>query len=239
MTTEKDLTANTAEQQRELLRELLLEKAKQPEKVAASCAQRRLWLVDQLEQPNASYNNPCHITIHGSLDISLLEKSINLLIARHSVLRTTFIDEGGKPFQSISRELKVTLPYVDLTSSDKSDRKQPVADIVAGESAFIFDLGSGPLFRVKLLRSYHTNESARDEDEYVLIIVLHHIISDGWSIGVLARDLFNLYDDLKKNSNVVKPLPLQYSDFSRRQSQWLNSDGFQRQLTYWKRQLRE
>ncbi|HHO59367.1 MAG TPA: non-ribosomal peptide synthetase, partial [Thiotrichales bacterium] len=234
-----------ADLQREKLRQLLKQKAVQVKTLPLSCAQRRLWLVNQLEEKNASYNIPCHITLRGDIDATLLEKSFKLLLERHDILRTVFVDSEGQPRQKISAESDLALPKIDLTGLDESDRRQKIADTIVEESATIFDLRADRLIRAKLLHSVRADDSTDGKDEYVLIIVLHHIISDGWSMGVLARDLFALYDSQKSslknsqknNSTTLPALSWQYADYTEKQLKWLNSADYQQQMDYWKHHL--
>ena len=229
-------TINDAQINRDRLRSLLLKKVQQQGKINASCAQRRLWLVNQLEQPNASYNILCHISLYGELNIQSLEKSINQLIKRHSVLRTTFENNDGEPQQIVAETLEIALPYVDLSSGSKSIRKQQVRKILEEESAHIFQLDKGALIRVKLIKTDQLKGTAA---EYQLVIVLHHIISDGWSMGVITRDLSAIYEGLDNPAKALPPLAYQYLDYSRNQTRWLKSEDYRKQLNFWVEHLKD
>jgi aspartate racemase len=237
MTAKDENAVSDAMQRRELLRQLLLQKASRSEKIAASCAQRRLWFINRIEAPNPSYNIPCHITLRGPVDRQALESAANLLISRHDILRTSFQNENGEPYQVISPECKIPLRYADLTGLEQSGRLQRVADSLESEATHIFDLETIPLIRLKLIKCFTAGETATGKDEHALLIVMHHIISDGWSIAVLARDLFGIYDHLVRSRPLPAPLKLQYADYSKRQARWLNTDQYRYQLSFWEKRL--
>ncbi|HEX8650923.1 MAG TPA: amino acid adenylation domain-containing protein, partial [Pyrinomonadaceae bacterium] len=196
-----------------------------------SFAQQRLWFIDQLEPGNPAYNIPSALRLTGQLNIAVLERSINEIIRRHESLRTTFTAVNGEPVQSIAPALNLTVEMVDLRRGlTKSERETEAMRLAGQEAQARFDLGRGPLLRATLLRL--------DAAEYVLLFTMHHIISDGWSVGVLVEELITLYEAY--SAGKPPPLPelhVQYADFARWQRQWLQGEVLEAQLAYWKEQL--
>ncbi|MBD1908662.1 non-ribosomal peptide synthetase [Funiculus sociatus GB2-A5] len=196
-----------------------------------SFSQQRLWFLDQLEPGRFTYNIPAAVLLLGSLNIAALEQSFNEAIQRHEVLRTTFATHQGQPIQVIAPSLKLTLPVVDLRHLAKSERDAEIQKQAMLEAQQPFDLGCEPLLRGTLLHL--------DEAEYVLLFTMHHIVSDGWSIGVLIRELAALYEVYVDGQPSPLPeLPIQYADFAVWQRQWLQGEVLKTQLSYWKQQLR-
>jgi amino acid adenylation domain-containing protein len=198
--------------------------------IPLSYAQQRLWYLNQLEPNNTAYNICNAVRIIGSLDISALEKSLNETIHRHEILRTNFILEQGQPIQVIAPSLNLELPIIDQTQLLDVERKQTVQKLLTQEAEKPFKLDTDPLLRVTLLRLSAT--------EYVLLFTMHHIISDGWSMGVLIKELVDLYEVFSLGQ--PSPLPeiaIQYADFAIWQQQWLQEEVLEKLLTYWKQQL--
>ena len=195
-----------------------------------SFAQERLWFLDQLEKESAFYNMPAAFRVTGSLNVENLRRAFDALTMRHEALRTTFTVVDGKPVQVISQTPAVTFTGCDLRGLDRDVRETEIARLTVQEAQHPFDLQSGPLLRVKLVQLGDT--------EYVLLINTHHIVSDGWSIGILIRDLTALYDEFASGrpSQLVK-LPVQYVDYAIWQREWLQSDLLEKQTSYWKQQL--
>ncbi len=204
-----------------------------------SYAQRRLWFLDQLTPGSAMYNIPAAVRLAGQLDVEALGRALNEVVRRHEVLRTTFSVEADEPVQVIHPDLAVPLPLVDLRAAGR-DRAaiQAEAQRVAVEDAMQpFDLATGPLIRARLLRLA--------DDEHILVTNTHHIVSDGWSVGVLVREMAALYAafsgdtgaGLKPAPTPLPPLPVQYADFAIWQRQWLAGEKLQAQLDYWRQQL--
>lgn len=221
-----------AADQRELLKQLLAQRAQPKSEAPASCAQRRLWLVTRLEEASPAYNLPCHIVLRGTLNAEALRNSFIALAQRHASLRTTFHDPRGEPVQRIASAVTVELPSVDLAALSRSEACAEIRRLIAQDAAALFDLERGPLFRLRLVRV--------SDHEHVLILVMHHIISDGWSMGVLMRDLFGLYAPLcRGEADALPHLPINYLDYSERQSRWLRSEACAAQLGYWTERLRD
>jgi amino acid adenylation domain-containing protein len=200
----------------------------------ASFAQQRLWFIDQLIPGNAIYNVPTVIRLTGRLNTSALEQTFNEIVRRHEVLRTTFKVLDGQPLQAISAEscangLTIPLCVLDLGQLPPDEREPEVNRIVNAEIERPFDLSQGPLLRVTLLQL--------SETEHILLLNMHHIICDDWSIGVLIRELGTLYAAFAQNQPSMLQLPLQYADFAHWQREWLQGEVLENQLTYWRQQL--
>jgi len=196
-----------------------------------SFAQQRLWFLDQLEGAGtASYNVLCVWQLQGSLDAFALHRSLEEIVQRHEALRTVFADKDGKPMQRVLPEAALHLPLISLENLTPAEREPEALRLAREEGGRGFDLAKGPLLRTQLLRLA--------EREHVLILNLHHIVSDGWSIGVLTRELAALYEAFRAGRPSPLPaLPIQYPDFADWQRQHLQGDVLARQLAYWKKQL--
>ncbi|HZM00240.1 MAG TPA: amino acid adenylation domain-containing protein, partial [Planctomycetota bacterium] len=194
-----------------------------------SFAQQRLWFLDQMGA-DAAYNMPWAFRLTGALDGDLLERALDAIVARHEALRTCFRSLDGKPVQHILPELHVPLARVDLGGLDEGGRQAELERLARHEAETPFDLERGPLIRPSLVRL--------KADEHVLFLSLHHIVFDGWSIGVLNRELLEHYRaGLAGERPAVPALPVQYQDFVAWQRQWLSGAVLQRQLEYWRARL--
>ena len=200
------------------------------EQLPLSFAQRRLWFLDQLEGQSATYNIASAYQLAGKLNVEALEKAIQTLIQRHQTLQTCFHKEDGIPTQIIVPEIKFNLAIDDLETRLEDQQQAKVEQLAKKESQTPFDLCQAPLLRVSLLRLNSLS--------HVLLVTLHHIISDGWSMGIFRRELSVLYTAYEQGkSNPLPELSIQYADYSHWQSQWLTGDVLQSQLNYWKQQL--
>ncbi|MCA1993235.1 MAG: amino acid adenylation domain-containing protein, partial [Coleofasciculus sp. S288] len=196
----------------------------------ASFAQARLWFLDRLFPGNPFYNVSAALGLTGSLNIAALEQTFNEIVRRHEVLRTTFRMLDGQLVQVIAPSLTIPLPVVDLRSLPATEQEAEARRLAIEKQARPFDLCSEPLLRVILLQL--------DSSEHILLLNLHHIICDGWSIGVLIRELGALYTAFANNQPSPLPeLPIQYADFSDWQREWLHGEVLETQLAYWKQQL--
>lgn len=196
----------------------------------ASVAQQRFWLLDQLEPGNTSLNMPLALRLEGELDVDALQRTLNEVVARHEVLRTNFVLQNGKPVQVVATAAWLNLEIVDVSDLCEAEREVRLKDLMRAEAHITFDLARGPLFKTKLLRL--------GSREHVLLLTLHHIICDGWSNGVLVREIGEIYRALSQGEASSLPeLPIQYADFALWQQQWLESEAFDEQLAYWKSQL--
>ena len=200
------------------------------EAMALSFAQQRLWFFDQLEPGLSAYNIPAAVRLKGSLNLSALEESLNEIVKRHESLRTTFGNSAGRPSQLIAPALTMRLPIIDLSQLPASEQEIEVRRLVTAEAQRPFDLSRGPLVRGTVLRL--------GEQEHVGLLTMHHIVSDGWSAGILIREVAELYFAFcAGGESPLASLPIQYADFAAWQRQWLQGDVLENQISYWKRQL--
>ena len=195
-----------------------------------SFAQQRLWFLDQFEPGNSVYNVPSALRLTGPLNFNALQQSLQQIVHRHEALRTTFALIEGEPVQVIPAAVPVLLPLLDLQSLDPDSRKAEARRLIDEEAQRPFDLEQGPLFRASLLRL--------SEEDHILLLSLHHIVSDGWSQGVLRRELVALYRaGCHGQPSELPDLPLQYADYAVWQRQWLQGAALARQVDYWKAHL--
>lgn len=192
-----------------------------------SYGQQGIWFVDQLEPGNDAYNISAVFRISGRLNWAALEQSISEIVSRHEALRTSFGSAKGEPFQIINPAFRFSLPLVDLRSLSMVEPQSSALKFAATESARPFDLSQSPLFRVTLL--------SLAGEQHVLLLTFHHVISDGWSLGIFLREMTCLYEAYFHGYvSPLTQLPIQYVDFARWQREWLQSDLSQTQLSYWK-----
>ncbi len=207
-----------------------IQKASRLGNIPLSYAQQRLWYIDQLQPNNTAYNIFIPVRVSGFLDIPTLELCLNEIIRRHEILRTNFIVDNGQPTQVITSSLNLELPIIDLSKLSDTKREQTVQSLVTQEAEKPFKLDTNQLLRVTLL---HLSET-----EYVLLFTMHHIISDGWSMGVLIKELLILYEAYSLGEVSPLPeLPIQYADFAIWQRQWLQGEILEQLLSYWQKQL--
>jgi non-ribosomal peptide synthase protein (TIGR01720 family) len=189
-----------------------------------SFAQQRLWFLHQLEPYTTAYNIAFSWRFTGNLDIALMQSCLNTIVQRHEILRTSFVAVNGQPTQVIIPELVLPLPIFDLRTVPELTRQIEVEKLTKQEAQCPFDLNEAPLLRVKLLQIA--------DNENILLLTLHHLIADGWSRGIILRELTALY----KGSSLPE-LPIQYIDFAVYQQQWLQGEELAVQTAYWKQQL--
>ncbi|MBV9109352.1 MAG: amino acid adenylation domain-containing protein, partial [Gemmatimonadetes bacterium] len=195
-----------------------------------SFAQERLWFIDRLEPGGTTYNVPTAWRLGGALDEAALERSLGEIVRRHEALRTTFAEVDGSPVQVIAPFGGFGLPVEDLSGLGQADREAAVRRRVGEEAARPFDLVAGPLFRAALLRL--------GEEDHVLLLSMHHIVSDGWSMGVLYRELSALYEAYRDGrESPLRELPVQYADYAVWQREQLEGEVLDRQLSYWRERL--
>jgi amino acid adenylation domain-containing protein len=195
-----------------------------------SFAQRRLWLVNQLEPASPAYNVPIGQRFHGTLDVLALERALATIVTRHEALRTTFSLVDGEPVQVVTRDAALQLPVEDLVAMPAVDLEAEVQRLNDQEARHPFDLERGPLFRTRLLRLA--------PNEHALLLVVHHIVFDGWSVGVLFRELSECYRAFATGEAPRLPqLPVQYADYAVWQREWLTGGPGERQLDYWRAHL--
>ncbi len=195
-----------------------------------SFAQQRLWFLDQLKPGSNAYNIGGAIRLDGVLNASALERSLGEIIRRHEILRTTFSTVAGKPVQIIAPASEFRLPVIDLRPLGESQREEEALRLAIAEARQPFDLQEGPLFRSTLIRL--------DEYEHILLLTMHHIISDGWSIGIIIEELTSLYGSFSTGKSAsLSDLSIQYADFALWQRKYLQEESLDAMLSYWKKQL--
>ena len=200
------------------------------EAVELSFAQQRLWLLDRLLPHAAVYNMPKVLRLVGALDVAALRTALNEIVRRHEVLRTTFAVENGAPVQVIVPALQFALEVEDLRGLAEAERQAEAHRRVQAEAQAPFDLARGPLLRARLLRL--------GKAEHWMLVTLHHIISDGWSMGALWREVSTLYGAYSRGEASPLPeLPVQYADYAVWQRGWFQGAVLEEQLDYWKEAL--
>ncbi len=196
-----------------------------PKTAPLSHAQERLWVLDRLEPGGTAYHIPLAFRLEGRLDLGALRRSVNEIIRRHEALRTTFPLADGTPRQVVTPTLMLDVPVVDLRLEIETLEARMAAVI-----AEPFVLASGPLLRVRPFRL--------GDETHVLLVVMHHIVSDGWSSGVFMRELCALYGAFSEGRpSPLAPLPIQYAEFACRQRSPEAEAGIERQMAYWRRHL--
>ncbi|HYX27924.1 MAG TPA: amino acid adenylation domain-containing protein [Pyrinomonadaceae bacterium] len=205
-----------------------ISRAERNNSLPLSFNQQQFWLLDQVSPNRATYNVSTGLKIDGPLDVAKLQSVVDCIVARHEVLRTNVMTINDGPVQVISPLTSIPVRLTDLSKLSVAEAMSQRASILAGESKHLFDLSSGPLMRVRLLKF--------GERQHQLLITLHHIVCDGWSVNVLLRELTHLY--LKNlDATALPQLSIQYADFAVWQRRWLADEAIERQLNYWRRQL--
>ncbi|MCA9872613.1 MAG: HAD-IIIC family phosphatase [Anaerolineales bacterium] len=196
-----------------------------------SYPQEQIWLAHQLEPESPQYNMPVtSLRLHGPIDATVLQQSVTDIVRRHTVLRTRFVLEGEEPRQVVDAASPVPLPVIDLSYLPPAARETEAMQQAQAEAKRPFDLEQGPLLRATLLRL--------SPDEHILLLIVHHIASDGWSVGVMMNELTALYQAfVAQRPSPLAELTIQYIDFAAWQRAWLDSGVLSQQLAYWERQL--
>ena len=197
-----------------------------------SFGQQRLWFVYRLEGKNAAYNVSVAFRLKQRFDLDILKQSLDHLQHRHETLRTTFKMDGSTPVQVIHEpsEMPYYLAVKDVSGTPEKDRETEVKRLIDEEVQRPFDLSEESLFRITIFQL--------DPGSFVMLVHMHHIVSDGWALGILVRELITLYDAFSRNQPSPLPrLPIQYVDFAHWQRQRLTGDLLDKQLQYWKDQL--
>ncbi|GLV53931.1 hypothetical protein KDH_07820 [Dictyobacter sp. S3.2.2.5] len=207
-----------------------IEPVKRDPQLPLSFSQQRLWFMDQLAHESATYNLCVAIRLSGQVDIAGLEYSLQTIVQRHEALRTVFRATQGNPLQVILPSISLGLEVVDLTQLEEEQRTATLEQLMQLQVRKPFDLAKGPLLRTHLFQAA--------AQEYVFLLTIHHIVSDGWSLGVFIREFSTLYNAyLAQQAEVLAELPIQYVDFAVWQRTWMDSQALQSQLSYWKEQL--
>ncbi|HGY55115.1 MAG TPA: amino acid adenylation domain-containing protein [Caldithrix abyssi] len=195
-----------------------------------SYSQQRLWFLDQMEPGSPLYNIPSALRVHGRLDADALRRSFNEIIRRHEVLRTTFATENDQPVQIIADKLEIDVPVIPVEEDNPQKAEEAVHRLAVEEALQPFDLQKGPLLRVKLLRL--------KEDDHVMLVTMHHIVSDNWSTGLFVHEFLQLYPAFAAGKPSPLPDPaVQYADFAFWQRKWLSGKTLENQVSYWREKL--
>ena len=207
-----------------------IEKVSRTEKLPLSFAQQRLWFLSQLEPDSPLYNIPAAVRLRGKLNLEALKQSFNQIITRHETLRTNFQTQGGETLAVISPVDFFTIPLLDLSCLPTSEKPTQIQQQIEIEARQPFDISSEQLIRIKLLRL--------GEEEHIVLLTMHHIISDGWSVGVLVKEIATLYQAFCQGQpSPLAELPIQYVDFAAWQRQCLQGEVLETQQAYWLKQL--
>ena len=221
---------DTARRTKEGLALSPLKKVRRTGDPALSFAQQRLWFLNQLEPDSAFYNIPQRMRLRGRLNIEALQRSVNEIVRRHETLRTTFDLRAGKPVQIIAPGLHVPVTVIDLRQLDGAHQNDELERVLSVTAAAPFDLQKGPLLRVHLIQL--------GEQDAVLLVCVHHIVSDRWSIGVFGRELATLYGAFINNAPSPLPeLTIQYADYSCWQAERLSGSLLEQEVNHWKHRL--
>jgi amino acid adenylation domain-containing protein len=197
-----------------------------------SFAQQRLWVIDQLDPGNPLYNVPRALRMKGLLNVEALGQALNEIIRRHASQRTTFEVKDGSPVQVVAAKAEMAMPIRDLTLLPEAEREDAAREVARKEAVTPFDLAKGPLVRAQLVRLA--------PDDHVFLLTAHHIVTDGWSAGIFLSELGTLYDAFsqRKPSPLADPV-VQYADYAVWQRRWIEGPVLDRQLDYWRDQLKE
>src|SRR5688572_6074807 len=200
------------------------------EEMVLSFAQQRLWFIEQLRPGSAIYNMLNPVRLSGPLNVAALEATLTEIVKRHEMLRTTFREVAGQAVQVIQPAAPVPLQLIDLSHLVEAERETELEEMVQREGQQPFDLNTGPLLRATLIKL--------DREEHVVLLTMHHIVSDGWSMGVLTREVAALYRAYVNRETARLPeLPVQYADFATWQREWLQGEVLAQQVAYWREQL--
>ncbi|MEM7357232.1 MAG: condensation domain-containing protein, partial [Acidobacteriota bacterium] len=195
-----------------------------------SFAQQRLWFIDQLEPGSSAYNIPLILRLQGELDLAALGHSCSEVVRRHEVLRTRFIEHQGEPVQQIDANASLPLPVIDLERLEAEDLEACARHQAQHEAMRPFDLQRGPVARTQVLRLA--------QDDHVLVATMHHIVSDGWSMEVLYREVGLLYESFRRGESSTLPeLPIQYGDYAAWQRSWLHGGVLEAEIAHWRQRL--
>ncbi|MEA2690743.1 MAG: hypothetical protein QOJ16_130, partial [Acidobacteriota bacterium] len=231
-TPEKSLRGLSREEKVALLNRLARRQDRAARTFPLSFAQQRMWFLDRLDPGNPANNIFRALTFSGRLDPAVLARALTEIVRRHEALRTTFPTVGDEPRQRVAAAAELPLPTVDLSGLPAARRQPAAAELAGRESRHAFDLARGPLFRAALLRL--------DRAEHVLFLGLHHIVADGWSLGLLSAELTTLYPALSRG--LPSPLPepaLQYPDFATGQRERMTGDRLRAELDWWREEIGE
>ncbi|HVF56733.1 MAG TPA: condensation domain-containing protein, partial [Pyrinomonadaceae bacterium] len=201
------------------------------EHLPLSFAQQRLWFLDQLDPGSAAFNIAGALRMTGRLDTAALGRSLNEIVRRHESLHTSFVASGGQPAQVVAPAPHLALPIEELTAATGDERDEELRRLMDEEARKPFDLRESPQLRARLLRL--------SAEEHVLLLTMHHFVSDGWSVGVMVRELASLYEAYAsgKDKSPLEELEIQYADYALWQREHLTGGVLDNQLDYWREQL--
>ncbi|HEY1938762.1 MAG TPA: amino acid adenylation domain-containing protein [Candidatus Angelobacter sp.] len=197
-----------------------------------SFAQQRLWFLSQIKEASQAYHVPMGLHLKGELDVGALRRALDRIVARHEVLRTTFISTEGEPWQHITSAADSRFHLLEHDLRQHRDANAEMSRLLAEDANASFDLQIGPLIRGRLIR--------QSDDEHTLLIIMHHIVSDGWSMGVFLREVSKLYSAFRSGEEDPLPeLAVQYADYAIWERQWLEGEVLRQQSEYWKKTLQD
>ena len=207
-----------------------IERVSRNRELPLSFAQQRLWFLAELEPDSPFYNISGAVKLQGQLNVEALEQSFNEIVRRHENLRTNFQTRDGQAVAVISPERPLNLSTVDISSLNGSTQEEQVRQEITKEAEKPFDISKDLLLRIKLLHL--------GEEENIVLVTMHHIISDGWSMGVFIKELGTLYTNFCNQEPIsLQELPIQYVDFAAWQREWLQGEVLENQVSYWLKQL--
>jgi len=206
-----------------------VEPARDGERPPLSFGQEQVWFLERLGSPNRAYQFQCSVELKGSLDVALLRQALTEVVRRHEILRTTFVEDDAEPIQIVHPPYEVELPVFDISAAPQEEREQREQEVLRELVGVKFDVGSLPLIRWAVLR--------RAADDYAIVEVEHHFVHDGWSVGVLWREVGEIYSALLENRQPSLDYPMQFVDFVRSQRAHYRGDERERLLAYWKSRL--
>lgn len=225
-----EITQIASANKRESIAQILEKEAIKPRIFPLSFAQQRLWFIDQMQPGNPNYNILLAIRLQGDLNLAYLEKSFQEIISRHEILRTSFIPIKGEPQQIVYPHLPLKLEIFDIQKLSAAAQEEEINNFIVQEAKKPFDLAQIPLLRVKILQL--------STQDFVLVLTMHHIITDAWSIEILVNELLTIYRGFFYQQPVNLPeLPIQYADFSVWQRKYLTGEILENHLNYWREKL--
>ena len=214
----------------DLMSAVIMPQPRDTDKFPLSFAQERIWFMDQLEPNRPIYNLPDTHYFKGAIDLDALQRTLTEIVRRHESLRTTFQTVDGEPMQVIAPPQPFSLPVIDISHLPPPERKAEAQRLADEDAQQPFDLSRGPLLRVQLVRLA--------EEEHLLLMTMHHIVSDGWSMIRMGHELATLYTTYRSGESSPLPeLPIQYADFAVWQREWMRGEMLKKQLEYWREQL--
>jgi len=214
----------------EQLKDMPLVAVKARDAYPLSFAQQRLWLWNELQAAQAAYNVPVCLRLRGELNVEVLKRSLSEIVRRHEILRTRFVLRDGEPMQAVDPQADLEVRWLDLSSLMEHDRKRELERIAAAEAQAGFDLANDLPVRASLVRL--------KEQDHVLLVTMHHIVSDGWSFAIMVREFRLFYEGFAKGEEIrLEELAIQYRDFAIWQRTWLQGEVLEEQMAYWRKQL--